>query len=905
PAGASSGGVKVNMWGIDSAAFDFTVTNIASLVPAYGPIGTPVTINGAGFGAIAGTVKFNTATAIVAPGNWSDTTILTNVPDEAQSGAVSVSISGILNTWTGFKVTKITAIDREFGPVGLKVTISGEGFGPARGGNGVYFNSLPAAAEDYFLWSDDSIIVKVPAGASSGNIKVKIGDLYSNDKSFKVSTITSLLPDYGPDGTVVDINGTAFGATQGTGRVLYGGVSLSSSDIYSWSDTKIRVKVPAGSASSAFTIEVNGKATNQYNFFITKIDSIDKLKVTAGEVIKIYGSGFGPVKGNTRVLFDALNSAAVEAVVNQGNWNMNTVEVIVPYGAVSGNLRVEMNGITSQAYAYQALNISSLTPFAGTAGQEVTITGSGFGAFQAAGDTVKFGTTPVESNDYLGWTDTQIRVKVPPFAESGGVTVTAGGITSNGYLFNIVKVSSIAPNPLNTGIDITVSGSGFGTTPSAVSVKFNDITAGIVSELSNTSFKVKVPANTVNGNLRVTVNGITSNEISYKLLNVTTVTPAFAKRGDEITITGEGFGASQGVNSVKIGAFDLTVSVWSDTEIRGNVAAGTLPGYLRVVVNNVESNKVWFETQLNYNYTSQFGGTGAGDSQFNAAADIALDSAGNIWAADANNHRVQKFNSAGALLGWIGRDNTGGSGWHNPLSGKTSVSGSGNSEFDTVTGVAVDSTNNLYVVDSGNKKIKKFDSNGGYIKTFETQALSITTYSSPSKLAVDIDSNVYVSDSVTNKILRFTSDGSFEVEFGGTGNGSGLFNGISGIAISADKKIFIADTYNHRVQVFDANGIFITSWGGYGTGNGKFNAPAGITVDGASNVYVADTFNNRIQKFTPAGGYILSFGSSGAGNGQFNRPSGIAVNIVPNTSADTIFIADKNNNRGQKFFREN
>ncbi|HOD40776.1 MAG TPA: 6-bladed beta-propeller, partial [Candidatus Wallbacteria bacterium] len=447
--------------------------------------------------------------------------------------------------------------------------------------------------------------------------------------------------------------------------------------------------------------------------------------------------------------------------------------------------------------------------------------------------------------------------------------------------------------------------SGFGTTPSAVSVKFNDITAGIVSELSNTSFKVKVPANTVNGNLRVTVNGITSNEISYKLLKVTTITPAFAKRGDEITITGEGFGASQGVNSVKIGAFDLTVSVWSDTEIRGNVAAGTLPGYLRIVVNNVESNKVWFETQLNYNYISQFGGTGAGDSQFNAAADIALDNAGNIWAADANNHRVQKFNSAGTLLGWIGRDNTGGSGWHNPLSGKTSVSGSGNSEFDTVTGVAVDSTNNLYVVDSGNKKIKKFDSNGGYIKTFETQALSITTYSSPSKLAVDKDSNVYVSDSVTNKILRFTSDGSFEVEFGGTGNGSGLFNGISGIAISADKKIFIADTYNHRVQVFDANGIFITSWGGYGTGNGKFNAPAGLTVDGASNVYVADTFNNRIQKFTPAGDYILSFGSSGAGNGQFNRPSGIAVNIVPNTSADTIFIADKNNNRGQKFFREN
>ncbi len=907
PQGASTGGVKVNIWGIDSSSYAFTVTNIASVVPAYGPIGTSVTINGAGFGALAGVVKFNTATAIVAPGDWSDAAIVTTVPDAALSGTVSVNVSGILNTWAGFKVTKITAIDRESGPVGMKVTITGEGFGAARGNNGVYFNALPAAAADYFLWSDNSIIVRVPAGASSGNIKIKIGDLYSNDINFKVSTITSLVPDYGPAGTVIDINGTAFGASQGTGRVLYGGVSLASSDIYSWTDTKIRVKVPIGSVSNAFTTEVNGTATNQYNFYITKINSTDKPKVTAGEVLKIYGAGFGPVKGSTRVLFDALNSTAVEAVINQGNWSMNTVEVIVPYGAVSGNLRFEMNAIASQVYAYQALSISSLTPFAGTSGQEVTITGSGFGAFQAAGDLVRFGGTPVETADYSNWSDSQIRVKVPPTAESGGVTVTSGGITSNGYLFNIVKVSSITPNPLNTGVDVTVTGSGFGTTPSAVSVKFNDITATDISNLTNTSFKVKVPAGAVNGSLRVTVNGVMSNEISYKILKITNVTPSFAKRGDEITITGEGFGTTQGANSVKIGAFDLTVAGggWSDTEIKGNIAAGTIPGDLRVVINNVDSNKVWFEIELNYNYNSQFGSFGTGDSQFNAASDIALDGAGNMWAADTNNHRVQKFNSTGALLGWIGRDNTGGSGWHGPLSGKTSVSGSGNSEFDTVTGVAVDSANNLYVVDSGNKKIKKFNSTGGYIKTFETAALSITTYSQPSKLAVNSDSKVYVSDSVTNKILRFTSDGSFEVEFGGTGSGIGQFNGISGIAVSADKKIFTADTNNHRVQVFDSNGVFVTSWGGYGTGNGKFNAPAGIAVDGASNVYVADTFNNRIQKFTAAGAYILSLGTSGAGNGQFNRPSGVAVNITPNASADTIFVADKNNNRIQKFVREN
>jgi hypothetical protein len=905
PQGASTGGVKVNIWGSDSLSHEFTVTNISSVIPACGPIGTPVTINGAGFGAPAGVVKFNTATAIVAPGDWSDTSIVTTVPDAAVSGTVSVSVFGILNTWAGFKITKISAIDREFGPAGMKVTVSGEGFGAARGSNGVYFNALPAAAADYFLWSDNSIIVKVPAGASSGNIKVKIGDLYSNDFNFKVSTITSLLPDYGPAGSVIDINGTAFGAAQGTGRVLYGGVSLASSDIYSWSDTKIRVKVPNGSVSNAFTVEVNGTATNEYNFHITQIDSTNKPKVTAGEVLIIYGTGFGPVKGSAKVLFDALNSTPVEAVIN--SWSMNAVEVIVPYGAVSGNLRFEINGLISQLYAYQALTVSSLTPFAGTAGQEVTITGSGFGSSRAAGDIVRFGGTPVETTDYINWSDSQIRVKVPPTADSGGVTVTAGGIVSNGYLFNIIKVSSIIPNPLNTGVDVTVTGSGFGITPSAVSVKFNDITATGLSDLTNTSFKIKVPLHAVNGSLRVIVNGVMSNEMPYKILKITAVTPSFAKRGDEITITGEGFGTTQGANKVKIGTFDLAVAGggWSDTSIKGNIAAGTLPGDLRVIINNAESNKVWFEIDLNYNYNLQFGSFGTGDSQFNTAEDIALDGAGNIWVADTNNYRVQKYNSVGGLLGWIGRDDTGGSGWHAAASGNTSVSGAGNSEFDTVTGVAVDSANNLYVVDSGNKKIKKFNSDGGYIKTFETGTLNNTTYSQPSKIAVNSDSKVYVSDSVTNKILRFTSEGVFEAEFGGAGNGIGQFNGVSGIAVSADKKIFAADTNNHRVQVFDSNGVFITSWGGYGTGNGQFNAPAGIAVDGASNVYVADTFNNRIQKFTAAGVYIFSSGASGTGNGQFNRPSGAAVIITPNTSADTIFVADKNNNRIQKFVREN
>lgn len=897
PQGAQSGSVKLNLWGADTNAFNFTVTNIISVSPSYGPVGTAVTINGTGFGAAAGAVKFGAVTAAVGDGAWSDTMIVTTVPDTAVSGTISVSVSGIENAWPAFMVTKISSAEPSYGPAGKIVTIRGEGFGPSRGANLVYFNGL--AASDYSMWSDGVIMVKVPAGASSGIIKLKIGNFYSNDVNFKVSAISSLVPDHGPALTQLDINGSAFGVSQGAGRVFYGGVSLAASDIVSWSDSKISVKVPAAAESGTISVEVNGALTNTFNFSVTKIDSIDKQKCVAGGVLKIFGNGFGHTKGSSKVLFDGLNSSVVEASVNQGVWSMNTVEVIVPYGAVSGNIRFEVGGINSAAYPYKVLAISSMTPYSGTVGREVTISGSGFGDFQAAGDVVRFNGIGVDAGDYIEWSDKIIRVRVPSNATSGGVTVTSGGIESNGFLFNVVKITSISPESFTAGTDVTVNGSGFGTNSSAAAVYFNDIKAVTISSIVDSSLVVKAPAGIIKGSLKVVVNGVSSNEKAYKLLKINSITPTFAARGATVVISGEGFGSAQGASRIKIENNDLLASGWKDDEISATIPAGAVSGNISAVVGGVESNKIWFEVDLNYNYSSQFGAFGTGDANFSSPSDITMDSAGNIWVADANNHRVKKYNSAGVLTGWIGKGNLT-SGWHNTGTGETSQPGSGNSEFDTVTGVAVDSLNNIYVVDSGNKKVKKFNSAGGYVKTFETDALVISTYNSPNKLAVDVDNKVYVSDGATNKILRFTSDGSFEVEFGGAGSGNGQFSGISGIAVSADKKIYAADTNNHRVQVLDASGAFVKAWGSFGSGDSQFNSPVGIALDSASSVYVADTGNNRVQKFNAAGTHISNTGSSGAGDGQFNKPSAVAVTAL----RDTFFVTDKNNNRVQKFVRE-
>ncbi len=90
--------------------------------------------------------------------------------------------------------------------------------------------------------------------------------------------------------------------------------------------------------------------------------------------------------------------------------------------------------------------------------------------------------------------------------------------------------------------------------------------------------------------------------------------------------------------------------------------------------------------------------------------------------------------------------------------------------------------------------------------------------------------------------------------------------------------------------------VYVTKWGTIGFGDGQFNIPSQVATDAAGNVYVADRGNNRIQKFSRTGAYITQWGTLGSGDGQFNSPSGIATDAAGN-----VFVADFSNFRIQKF----
>jgi DNA-binding beta-propeller fold protein YncE len=238
-------------------------------------------------------------------------------------------------------------------------------------------------------------------------------------------------------------------------------------------------------------------------------------------------------------------------------------------------------------------------------------------------------------------------------------------------------------------------------------------------------------------------------------------------------------------------------------------------------------------------FVTKWGTQGSADGQINHPYGIAVDSSGNVYVADTMNNRIQKFSSTGSFVT------------------KWGSGGSGDSQFSSPWGIAVDSSGYVYVVDCNNNRIQKFSSTDGINYTFVTkwgtQGSADGQINHPSGIAVDSSGNVYVAEESNYRIQKFSSiDGinyTFVTKWGTQGSGDGQFESPFGIAVDISGNVYVADTFNDRIQKFSSAGSFVTKWGSSGSEDGQFFHPSGIAVDSSGNVYVAEESNHRIQKF--------------------------------------------------------
>lgn len=286
--------------------------------------------------------------------------------------------------------------------------------------------------------------------------------------------------------------------------------------------------------------------------------------------------------------------------------------------------------------------------------------------------------------------------------------------------------------------------------------------------------------------------------------------------------------------------------------------------------------------------TGSIGSSGSANGQFNSPRNVALDSAGNVYVTDPGNYRVQVFDSSGNFLR------------------KWGSSGSGNGQFSwgyvgspyAPLGIAIDSSNNVYLSDGGNARVQKFDSSGTYLSQLgcASGACSISTANGQfnqyvGHLAVDSSDNLYATDGdSTHRVQKFNSSGAYLGTVGCFSSCTNYLYGIQGVAVDQSNNVWVASADTFSAKLFNGTSFALmqnagaTDWSGTGV-NGRFPFAIGpVAVDNTTgNVYVSDYSNNRIQIFNSGGTYTSQLGcasgacSASSANGQFNTPFGIAI----------------------------
>jgi sugar lactone lactonase YvrE len=333
-----------------------------------------------------------------------------------------------------------------------------------------------------------------------------------------------------------------------------------------------------------------------------------------------------------------------------------------------------------------------------------------------------------------------------------------------------------------------------------------------------------------------------------------------------------------------------------------------VPGLIREVSNGVITTVAGGGSSLADNVP-------ATSAQLGNLLGVAVDSADNIYIADAVNERIRKV-SNGVIATVAGSGAPFFSGDNGPAT---------SAQLWYPQGVAVDSAGNLYIADTLDNRIREVSNGvittvaGGGTCCFSGDngpATSAQLYN-PEGVAVDSAGNVYIADSNNYRVRKVSNGVIATVAGNGTRNldpGSSGSNGPAvsvqlsspeGVAVDSAGNLYIADSWS---------GILGLSWVStgllYKVSNGvitpvtaALNSPSSIAVDSAGNLYVADTMNNRILEIsngvitTAAGNGTLGFsGDNGpATSAQLASPQGVAVD-----SAGTLYIADFNNYRVRK-----
>lgn len=289
-----------------------------------------------------------------------------------------------------------------------------------------------------------------------------------------------------------------------------------------------------------------------------------------------------------------------------------------------------------------------------------------------------------------------------------------------------------------------------------------------------------------------------------------------------------------------------------------------------------EGNDTLYITDLGNNEVRQIGpdgevttvaGTGeagyvdgpADTAQFDNPDGIVTDTSGNIYVADSGNNVIRKITPEGEVSTLAGTGEAG-----------NADGDAGEAQFDTPTGITMDSSDNLLVTDEGNNTVRKITP-AGEVSTiagtgeagFADGVVAEAQFDAPHGIAIDDQDNIYVTDVGNSRVRKIDAASGDVTTIAGNGV-NGYADGVAqisqidsphGIDVGLNGVVYFADEENNRVRIV-ANGV-VTTLAGEGEGEfadgsakkAKFNQPRGLALGWDKNaVYICDYSNQRIRK---------------------------------------------------------
>lgn len=656
---------------------------------------------------------------------------------------------------------------------------------------------------------------------------------------------------------------------------------------------------------------------------IASVSPTTLLTSSSPQLITIYGSNFkaaGDPNVSSLLFFDPAGNPYLRtpsyATTTELRYNVTvqsavgTWRVVVTNAAQNASAPANFTVVAPPPPTSGSLTVTIDPTSARTAGAQWAVDA---GVWRNSGDTAT-GLTPgthnISCKAIAGYT--------APASHS--VTITGGAVTSDTETYTVVTPSTYtltvnynpeqggaSPSPLVPQTGSTYGSYSFGYAAGAATLVQASASTGYhftgwSGDASGTANPITV---TMNGNKNITAN-FAAGDPNLGTLTVTIVPPEAAAAG-----------VTWGFNESDFRASGSSVQSWPGTFlifVNGTNGWIGYPSWITIVAGQTTNVSLSASSTTGSivgndprTYSTLAGSTtnsGSADGVGSAARfyrpwSIAVDGSSNVFVADSWNGVIRKIKPSGEVT---------------TIAGKVGVSGFAdgqgtNAIFNNPTGIAVDTSSNLYVADFQNSVIRKITPDGT-VSTYAGSAGvndsvdavgSAARFYFPCGVAVDTNGNLYVADSVNQTIRKITPGRAVSTLAGysrswGTADGSGSaarFHNPEDVAVDNSGNVYVADNVNQTVRKVTPAGA-VTTLAGFpgsggaadGTGNAaRFNNMSGVAVDRDGNILVADTGNYAIRKVTQAGVVTTLAGQSGhpgsadgVGNlVRFNSPSDIAV----------------------------